>query len=231
MSDDPGAPSAETARTDVDPRAGQDAATPRRGAAVDMLLQSIGGWRGMVDSGLPVVVFVIVNAIAALHTAIWSALGAGAAICLFRLLRRQSPQQAISGLFAVGVAALIAAWTGQARGFFLLGIWRNAFYGAVMLVSVLIRRPLVGLAWEYVDGRGTAWRDDRSLLWMYTLLTLLWTALFGGRAVVQQVFYVRNATGWLAATSLAMGYPLFAAVAAVTVITVARSRKRRTAQS
>ncbi|MGI9093734.1 MAG: DUF3159 domain-containing protein [Mycobacteriales bacterium] len=199
---------------------------PERGPLVALMLTSIGGWRGMLDSGLPVVVFVIVNTVAALHVAIWSAVGAGMLICALRLVRRQSPQQAFGGLFAVAIAALIAARTGQARGFFLLGIWRNYVYGGVLLISVLIRRPLIGLAWEYAEGHGTAWRRDRPTLWRYTWLTLMWVAVFGSRAIVQQFFYQKNATGWLAATSLAMGYPLFVLAAGSTVLVVTRARRR-----
>jgi hypothetical protein len=49
------------------------------------------------------------------------------------------------------VAALIAARTGQARGYFLLGIWSSFVYGGVFLLSVLARRPLIGVIWEFLD--------------------------------------------------------------------------------
>ena len=54
-------------------------------------------------------------------------------------------QQALSGLFAVAIAVAIAATSGQARDFFVLGIIRNAAIGVVLLVSVAFRRPLIGV--------------------------------------------------------------------------------------
>ena len=53
----------------------------------------------------------------------------------YRLVRRQPVQQAMSGLFGVLIAALIAARTGQARGYFLFGIWMSFAYAAVFAAS------------------------------------------------------------------------------------------------
>ncbi len=205
-----------------------DAATKTpagQGQGHQLIMQAIGGWRGLLDSGLPVIVFVVANALGGLRVAIWSAIGAGAVLFVVRLARREPVQQAIGGFVAVAVAAFIAARTGQARGYFLFGIWRNLAYGAVFLGSVLVRRPLLGVAWEYLEGRGQAWRHNRTLLRVYTWTTLLWAAVFFARTLVQHFFYQRNATGWLAATSLAMGYPLFALVGVVTVWAIRRARR------
>lgn len=196
-----------------------------------LMVDSIGGWRGLVDSGIPVVVFVVVNALSRLYPAIWSALGAAALILVIRLGRREPVQQALAGFFAVAVAALIAAETGQARNYFVVGIWRNFVLGGVFLASVLLRWPLVGVIWEYVEGRGTAWRRLRPRWWTYAGLTLAWAAMFLARGFVQEVFYTKNATGWLAATTLAMGYPLFALVALATLVVIRRGTPRRTTGS
>jgi hypothetical protein len=59
-------------------------------------------------------------------------------------------QQAVSGLFAVGIAVAISAASGQARDFFVLGIVRNAALGAVLLASIALRRPLVGVIAEFL---------------------------------------------------------------------------------
>jgi uncharacterized protein DUF3159 len=134
-------------------------------------------------------------------------------------------QQAISGLFGVAIAAFIAWRMGQARGFFLLGIWRNAAYGAVFAISAVVRWPLVGVLWEYLEGNGTAWRANKRLRRTYIAVTLLWAAVFFARVIVQHFFYERNATGWLAGTSLAMGYPLLGVALAVTLLAVRRVRK------
>jgi hypothetical protein len=59
-------------------------------------------------------------------------------------------QQAFSGLFGVAVAVAIAAASGQARNYFVPGIIRNAVIGVVLLGSVPVRWPLVGVAAEFL---------------------------------------------------------------------------------
>ncbi|HYT10540.1 MAG TPA: DUF3159 domain-containing protein, partial [Mycobacteriales bacterium] len=82
-----------------------------------LLVESLGGWRGLADSGLPVVVFVGVNAAAGLAAAVWAALAAGVLLLVLRLVRRQSAQQAVSGFLGVALAAYIASRTGEAKGY------------------------------------------------------------------------------------------------------------------
>jgi hypothetical protein len=71
-------------------------------------------------------------------------------IFVLRLVRRESIQQAVSGLFAVGIAVGIAAFSGQARNFFAFGIVRNAVIAVVLLGSIPLRRPLVGVVAEFI---------------------------------------------------------------------------------
>jgi Protein of unknown function (DUF3159) len=115
-----------------------------------LVLEQLGGWRGMVDASLPTVAFILANALNGLWTGIWAALGAALLVFVLRLVRRESVQQAVSGLFAVGVAVAIAAASGQARDFFVLGIVRNALIGVVLLGSIPLRRPLVGVIAEFL---------------------------------------------------------------------------------
>ncbi|WP_369138936.1 DUF3159 domain-containing protein [Modestobacter versicolor] len=124
----------------------------RNGMTFDrhMVLDQLGGWRGMVDASLPTIAFIVANGIGGLTVGIWAAVAAAVVVFLLRLVRRESIQQAISGLFAVAVAVVIAARTGEARDFFVLGIIRNAAIGVVLLGSLLVRWPLVGVVAEFL---------------------------------------------------------------------------------
>jgi hypothetical protein len=190
-----------------------------------LLVESIGGWRGLVDSGLPVVVFVAANAIAGLTAAIWAAVAAGAVLFVLRLVRRETVQQAVSGFLGIAVAAYIASRTGEAKGFFLLGIWASFLYAGIFLVSVLVRWPLVGVIWEYVESGGSEWRRSRPLMRVYTWTTLVWVGVFLSRGLVQRFLYEEDRTGWLAVARLAMGYPLTVGALAVSVLAVRRVRR------
>lgn len=184
------------------------------------MLDQMGGPAGMLDSGLPVVVFVVVNAFAGLTPGIISALAAGVLIAVFRLVRRKPVTQAIGGLFAVGIAAYIAHRMGSARGYFIFGIWVYLIYGGALLLSILVRWPLIGVLWESLNGRGSTWRSDRKKLYRYDLASLVWVAVFATRYLVQKYLYDAGSVGWLATARIVMGYPLFLLAIVATVLIV-----------
>lgn len=218
----PGEPRGAEQPDGQDAAADSDADNPEgdESEAQPTLLTQMGGPMGMLDSGLPVVVFVAVNAFAGLTAGIVSAIGAGVLIAVIRLLRRKPVTQALGGLVAVGIAAYIAHRMGSARGYFLFGIWTYLLYGGALLLSVLVRWPLVGVIWEGLNGRGRAWRGDKRLRYRYDAATLVWVGVFAARFLVQQWLYGANAVGWLATARLVMGYPLFILAIIVTVLIV-----------
>jgi hypothetical protein len=123
---------------------------PRAAFDRHLVLDQLGGWRGMLDATLPTIAFVVANALGGLRPGIWAALAAAVLVFVLRLVRRQSVQQGISGLFAVAIAVAIAAVSGEARDFFALGLVRNAGTGLVLLASIVVRWPLVGVIAEFL---------------------------------------------------------------------------------
>jgi hypothetical protein len=115
-----------------------------------LVLDQLGGWRGLLDASVPTVAFIVANALGGLWAGIWAALGAAFLLFVLRLVRRETVQQAVSGLFGVVVAVAIAAASGHARDYFVFGILRNAAIGVVLIGSVLVRWPLVGVIAEFL---------------------------------------------------------------------------------
>lgn len=189
------------------------------------LLEQMGGVSGLAYSAVPIVVFVVVNSVAGLMPAIWSAIGVAVAIAVARVVRKEPLQPAISGLLGVAVCSYIAYRSGDAKGFFLLGIWTSLVYGGVFLISVLVRWPLVGTAWSALNGQGFGWRRQRRALAGYDLATMAWVVVFAAKFVVQQWLYEADQTGWLAFARIVMGYPLTALAVLVTVWAVRRASK------
>jgi Protein of unknown function (DUF3159) len=197
------------------------------------LIDGLGGWSGTVIAAIPTVVFVVVNTLAGLRPAIVAAVGSALLLTGYRLVRRQSVQQALSGLFGVAIAVLIAARTGQARGYFLFGILTSFGYAAAFLVTLAIRRPAVGIVWEFLDPSEQDPNADGPEPWYrrtvlrraYDLATALAALIFLARAVVQLALYHRNDTGWLAVARIAMGYPLTIAAIGFGFWVVKRARR------
>lgn len=177
---------------------------------------------GLVVAAAPTIVFVLVNALSSLYPALIAAGIVALAAFAFRLVRRESLRQAAVGLAIVGVCAGVAAFTGQARGFFLLPALIPFAVIAVCVVSVLVRRPLTGLILNRVSGGPAGWYDDRRLRRVYTGTTLVCVAVNAVNATLQAVFYLADNTFVLAAAHVATG-PVFAAIVAVTVVLARRA--------
>lgn len=220
------------------PAEGVDAPDPRTVSGEPRtrpaLVEAMGGKRGLVDSGLPAIVFVFVNSVVAafadrdtgLRAALFAAVAVGAGVVVLRLVRRETLQQALSGFFALGIAVFFAARSGEARDFFLPGILTNVAYAAAFVVSAAIARPIVGYVYAAVDGLPAAWREDRRLRRVFAVATLGWALVFASRAAVQGTLYAMDRPGWLAAARLLMGWPLTILAVAATVAWVRRGRSR-----
>ena len=189
------------------------------------LLGQMGGVSGLIYSALPVAVLVPVNTVFGLLPALFAALGVAAAILLWRLIRRDSVQPAVAGFLGVGVSALIAWVVGASKGYFLLGIWMSLIWASVFTLSVLIRRPVVGYVWSWVNGRDRTWRRSRRAVLAFDVATMTWVAVFGSRFLVQHHLYDADETGWLGVARIAMGWPLAAVGALVTYLAIRTAQR------
>lgn len=189
------------------------------------LLEQMGGVGGLVASVVPVLVFVLVNTAAELMPAIWSALAAGVAVGVWRLARREALQPAVTGILGVALCVFIAYWMGDARGFFLYGIWYSLVAGVIFALSIVLRRPLVGVIWSGLTGAGPGWRLDRRTRFAFEVATAVWAVFFLARFGVQQWLYQANETALLGVARLGMGLPLTAVAALVTIWAIRRAAK------
>jgi Protein of unknown function (DUF3159) len=185
----------------------------------------MGGISGLIYSSLPVIVFVPISSLFGLMPAIGAALGVAALILVWRLIRRGSVQPAISGFIGVGISALIAYVVGESKGYFLLGIWTSLFWAIVFTVSILIRRPVVGYIWGWVNSHDRAWRGLRRAVVAFDIATFVWVLVFTSRFVVQQHLYDADQTGLLGVARIAMGWPLTAVAALVTYLAIRAAQR------
>ncbi|MAT61170.1 MAG: hypothetical protein CMH41_05950 [Micrococcales bacterium] len=175
------------------------------------IAEGIGGTSGLLDSGLPTAVFLVVYLASGsqLMPAVWAAVAAGIVVAIIRRIRGESLRHIAAGLIGLAFAAWLAARTGRAQDFFLPGILINVAYGCVFAISALVRRPLVGYAAGAVSGDLTSWRGQKPAYRGALATTWVWAGLFGARVAVQLPLYLLGAVGALGAAKLIMGWPLF----------------------
>ena len=181
------------------------------------LMAAIGGWRGIAETVVPSLLFVLIY-IPTQDARIAALVPGAVALILFvvRLVRRESPLSAISGMLGVGIAVIVTMFTGRAVDYFFPGFVINAAWSLGLVISLLVGWPLMGLVIGFVAGNYTAWRKNLKLKRMAVWLTLMWLAMFVARLAVQLPMYLGEHLGALATARIVMGTPLFALVIIVT---------------
>jgi len=184
-------------------------------------LEAVGGIRGLIESVLPGLVFVVIYLINyQLSHALIGSLAVAVAATIARLISGTSLQQAVAGFGGVAIGAIWAWRTGEAQDYFAFGLWTNGAYLVACLISMVVRWPLVGLIVGVLTGKPTQWRSNRSQRRAYTWATGVWVALFGARLAVQLPLYLGASVGWLGSMRLVMGVPLWALALWVTWLLV-----------
>jgi Protein of unknown function (DUF3159) len=179
--------------------------------------KSLGGARGMIESALPFVAFTIAWVIGRqLYPAIGAAVGTALVLAAIRLLQRQSIKYVGQAIIPTAIAALIATRTGRAQDVFLPGILYNGALAVISIVTVVIRRPLVGFIIGAAVGDPTGWVKDRGLVRMTSKLTLVLAVPYITRFVIQLPLFLAGEVVWLGVAKVLLGWPLL--IAALTVI-------------
>jgi len=157
----------------------------------------------------------------------YAALGLSLVLTALRLARKETIQHAISGVIGVAICAWLSNRTGKAEDFYLPGLWTNAIYGAVYLLSILVRWPIIGLIIGPLLEENLRWRKDPVRTKVYMKATALWVGMFAVRLLVQYPLYISGNVNALGTARLIMGYPLFIAVAWATWIVIKSGPKLR----
>ena len=77
--------------------------------------------------------------------------------------------------------------SGEARAFFLPGLYVDAVYALVFAGSVAVGRPLAGVVYAALFQTGPAWRNDPRLRRVFVGASMDWSAVYALRAGTQAV--------------------------------------------
>ncbi|WP_084361187.1 DUF3159 domain-containing protein [Herbiconiux solani] len=185
------------------------------------LLRAIGGVRGLIESILPGLAFLVIYTITKdLPLAVTVPVAVSVVFVIIRLVTRSAVMPAIAGLIGVGVSAGLSLFTGRAEDNFVIGIGINIACLVILLISLIARRPLIGVIVGLLNGDGGAYRTDRAKSRVVLVATWCWVGLFAARLIVELPLYWAGETEILGSVKLIMGVPLYAALLWVTWLLV-----------
>ena len=200
----------------------------------EQIAEQLGGVRGLIESSVPVLAFVLLNVLlgetganlshrTALYWAIGGAVGTAVLIGVVRLIRKQPIRHAINGIFGIAVGAILAWRTGDAKNFYLPGILITLAQVAIFLVSVVVRRPVIGYVWGVLANGGKHdWYDNPKLFRTFQWLTLVWAASLFVRAGLQGWLWLQNDATAIGVVRILISWPIYAATFVFTVWAVRR---------
>jgi len=207
----------------------------------EQISEQLGGVRGLVESSVPVLAFVLLNVLlgenvagldkkTALYWAIGGAVGTAVLIGVYRLLRKEPIRHAVNGIFGIALGAWLAWRSGDAKDFYLPGILLTLAQVAVFLGSVAVRKPVIGYVWGVLANKGKHdWFGNKELFRTFQWLTLVWAASLFVRAGVQGWLYLADQATALGVVRILISWPIYAATFAFSVWAIRRVTRRQTA--
>ena len=180
----------------------------------DKVVNALGGKKGLIDSGVPSIIFLVVfNISKEVNTAVMSALALSLILAIIRLIKKDTIQHSVSGVIGVLLCAYFSNKSGNASDFYIPKLLTNLGYGTVYLIANLVGWPILGVVLGPLLGENFTWRNNPARKRMYVKASWIWVVMFFSRIAVQYPIYKSGNVNLLGTVNLAMGYPLFFAAA------------------
>jgi intracellular septation protein A len=172
----------------------------------------------MLDAILPPLIFVIVNSMFGLTTAIIVALILSSTFGIVRLLRKQSGLYALFGTMGILLAGGFAYLADNATNYFLPGIVTNAFILILSVITLIVDKPLAAYASHLTRGWKLDWFWRKDVKPAYREVTYMWSLFFLVRTIIQITLFLSNNVDALVWANTIMGLPVTIAVLTVSYV-------------
>jgi hypothetical protein len=161
----------------------------------------------LLDSFLPLLVFLVATSLVGVDLALWSALGIAGLFATYRLARKESLVNSLGGFGGVLLAAVLVNLSGSESGFFLPGLISGTITVVLCVVTVAINRPLV--AWTSFIARRWPrdWYWHPRVLPAYNEVTIAWAVAFSIRLALEYWLFQQEAVSALGAVRVILGWP------------------------
>jgi hypothetical protein len=195
----------------------------------------------MIEAATPTITFTLTYVSTKdLQLAIGLSVTFAVLMLVVRLAQRTTVQYVVNALVGIGIGCLFV-WLGgrnggdpsqQALAYFVPGLIYNTLYSVALVVSILVRWPVVGLMVGSVADDPFEWRKDPQIVRLCSHLTWVLVVPCVLRVLVQVPIYVSgraadDADPFVTALGFAkvgMGWPLQVAALGVMVWLLARNR-------
>lgn len=202
-------------------KSGFGAVEPGEAPSAGALLQAMGGVRGLVESILPGLAFLVIYTITKdLFLSVALPVGLAVVFVIVRAITKTPWSSALAGVIGLALSAGLALITGRAEDNFVLGFVINAAFLIALLISLAVRWPLIGVIVSLIRSEGSAWREDKAKFRVALIATILWCGLFALRLGVELPLYFAENAAALATLKLILGVPLYAGMLWVTWLLV-----------
>jgi hypothetical protein len=194
---------------------------PGEAPTAGAMLGALGGVRGLVESVLPGFAFLLLFTLTgSLAISVLVPVGIAVVFVLARAITRSPVAPAIAGLIGIALTATLSLVTNRAENNFLPGIIINVGMLVVLVTSIAVRWPLLGVVIGLLMGEESDWRSDKVKRRAYTLATWIWVIPSAIRVAIQVPLYIAGRADLLAATKLLTGIPLYIGALYVTWLLV-----------
>lgn len=203
--------------------------------------KSLGGRRGMLEAGLPGLAFTLVWVITKdLRASLVAGFAVAGVALVLRLVQRSTLQYVANAMIGIAIGWLVVhvaqglggSKEDQALAFFAPGVVITGFYTVLMVVSCLVRWPLIGFMVGSVAGDPLEWHEDPQIVKLCNRLTWLFLAPGAILVVIEGIVLLLGFSGAmdksaavavLGVMRLGVGWPLRLAAWSAMVWLLARN--------
>lgn len=165
------------------------------------------GSNSLLDSLLPPLLFLIINAVFGFQPALWASLGIGAIITGLRLLRRQKIAFALGGLGAALLAIGLRYLLNSSQAYFLPTLINDSLIMLALLVSTIINRPAVAFTSAFTRRWPLDWYWHAQVRPAYSEVTAIWVVYYALKIAIEFVLFRQGNVYRLAIFNFIGGWP------------------------
>lgn len=165
------------------------------------------GRNSLLDSILPPLLFIIINAAFNFSAALWVSLASGLLMGALRLMHGQPILSALAGIGAAALAIGLIYLLKSAQAFFLPQLVNGALMAIVLAASLIVRRPAVAFTSYLARRWPLAWYWHPRIRPAYSEVTAVWAVYSFIKLIIQYRLYTQGSVERLAAFNLISGWP------------------------